>query len=80
MDLEELQTLLKSNIPDSEVVVTGDGRHFDAFIISSKFEEMSLVARQREVYKIVGQYIADGSLHALSIKAKTPLEWQHEKR
>lgn len=78
MDPKSIETLLKSNLPNSDVVVTGDGRHFEALIISPLFEGMSLLQRQREVYKIIGKYIQEGTLHALSIKAKTPLESQQK--
>lgn len=76
MDPEALCTLLKSNLPNSDIEVVGDGRHFEARIISAQFEGMSLIQRQRTVYKAVQEYIENGMLHALSIKAKTPLECQ----
>lgn len=78
MDPKNIETLLKSNLPNSDVIVTGDGRHFEALIISPLFEGMNLLQRQREVYKILGKYIQEGALHALSIKAKTPLESQQK--
>lgn len=80
MDLDSIQNLIKSNIPNSEVTVTGDGRHFEAWVISPAFEGMTLIQRQRMVNAIVGEYLRDGTIHALSIKAKTPLESQHEKK
>lgn len=80
MDPETIENLIKSNLPDSEVSVTGDGRHFEAFIVSSVFEGMSLIQRQRRVYESVGQHLREGSIHALSIKAKTPSEYQQEKK
>lgn len=78
MDPDKLESLIKSHWPNADIMVRGDGRHFEAVIISPIFEGMSLLQRQREVYKIVGKYIQEGSLHALSIKAKTPSESQQE--
>lgn len=78
MNCEEIQTLLKSNFTDSQIDVTGDGRHFEALIVSHDFEGLNLLARQRLVYKTLNDYIRDGRIHALSIKAKTPSEWQQE--
>lgn len=72
MHPDEIKKMIESNIPDSEVVVTGDGRHFEATVISSLFEGMSLLARQRHVYSTLGDNIHNGNIHALSIKAKTP--------
>ena len=80
MDLNSIQALIESNIPNSEVTVTGDGRHFEAWVISPVFEGMSLIQRQRMVNAIVGEHLRDGTIHALSIKAKTPIEWQREKK
>lgn len=80
MDHESIQQLIKSKMPDSDVAVTGDGRHFEARVISPVFEGMSLIQRQRYVNAIVGEHLRDGTIHALSIKTKTPLEWQREKK
>ena len=80
MTEEEIQHMIESNMPDSKVSVTGDGRHFEALVISSSFEGMSLIARQRSIFSTLGNNIQNGNIHALSIKAKTPNEWQLEKK
>lgn len=80
MDHLDIQNLIKSNMADSDVSVTGDGRHFEAVVISNIFEGMSLLQRQRYIHGIVGDKLRDGTIHALSIKAKTPLESQREKK
>ncbi len=74
MQSEDIQKMIESNLPGSQVSVTGDGRHFEALVISSVFEGMSLIARQRKVYSTLGDNISNGNIHALSIKAKTPEE------
>lgn len=79
MQPEEVKELIKSNTPDSTVEVTGDGRHFEAIVISKIFAGMSAVERQRFVYKAIGEPIKTGEIHALSIKAKTPEEWDQSK-
>lgn len=76
MDSVDIQNLIKSNLSDSEVIVTGDGRHFEAIVISQCFEGMSKLERQRYVYATLGDNIQNGNIHALSIKANTPQEWQ----
>jgi len=78
MNCEQIQSLLRSNFTNSQVEVTGDGRHFETLIVSDEFEGLNLLARQRMVYKTLNDYIRDGRIHALSIKAKTPTEWQQE--
>lgn len=74
MDTETIKQLLESNLSNASVEVTGDGRHFEATVISAAFEGMSLITRQRTVYQALGDKIQSGEIHALSIKAKTPQE------
>ena len=79
MDPDTIKKMIESNIPDSQVTVTGDGRHFEALVIAPLFEGMSLLSRQRHVYSTLGDNIHNGNIHALSIKAKTPSEMKIEK-
>lgn len=79
MNADEIQKMIESNLPDSKVTVTGDGRHFEAVVVSAFFEGMNLLTRQRQVYHTLGDNIHNGNIHALSIKAKTPQEWNTEK-
>jgi acid stress-induced BolA-like protein IbaG/YrbA len=80
MHPDEIKTLIESNLANSIVTVTGDGRHFDALVIAPSFQGKSLLARQREVYRTLGDNINNGTIHALSIKAKTPDEWKEENK
>ncbi len=58
-----------------ELQVDGDGRHFDALVVSSAFEGKSRVQRHQLVYAALGDRMRE-EVHALSIKALTPAEWQ----
>lgn len=49
--------------------------HFQATIISSQFEGLKPIARHRLVMDLAKDEMADG-LHALSISAWTPTEWE----
>lgn len=74
MQEDDIKEMIESNLPDSLVTVTGDGRHFEAHVVWSLFEGMTLLARQRHVFSALGDNIRNGNIHALSIKAKTPTE------
>lgn len=75
MENHMVEELIKTGIPDAEVTVTGDGRHFEASVISPAFEGKSLIQRHRMVLDTVQAQIASDELHALSITAaKTPAE------
>jgi acid stress-induced BolA-like protein IbaG/YrbA len=55
--------------------VSGDGRHFDATIVSRAFEGKSRVQRHQLVYAALGERMRE-EIHALSMKTLTPAEWQ----
>ena len=75
MEIEKIEQLIKAGIPDAQVKVTGDGRHFEAEVISAEFEGKGLLQRHRLVLATVKEQIETDELHALSIvKAKTPSE------
>lgn len=72
METQAIVELIKAGMPGADVEVTGDGRHFEAVVVSSDFEGKTLVQRHRMVMNTVQQQIASDELHALSIKAYTP--------
>jgi acid stress-induced BolA-like protein IbaG/YrbA len=74
METEKVKQLIEAGLPGARVEVTGDGRHFEALVVSEVFEGKSLVQRHRMVMNTVNEQIASDELHALSIKAKTPAE------
>ncbi len=75
METSRIEELIKAGIPDAQVTVTGDGRHFEASVVSAAFEGKSLIQRHRMVLDTVRAEIDSDELHALSItSAKTPAE------
>jgi len=59
---------------DCEVLeVEGDGRHFQALIVSSQFEGLRPVQRHQLVYKALGERMRE-EVHALSMRTLTPAE------
>ncbi len=70
---DEIKNLIEQQIPDSQATVTSqDNIHFEAVVISKTFIGMSLVKRQQQVYNAIGEYIKDGSIHALALKTLVP--------
>ncbi len=72
METEKVKALIEAGLPGARVEVTGDGRHFEAVVVSEAFEGKSLIQRHRMVMAAVNNEIASDELHALSIKANTP--------
>lgn len=75
MTNEEVERLIQAGLPEVQVQVGGDGRHFEAVVIGEVFSGQSLVQRQRVVMATVRPQIESDELHALSIRTYTPEEW-----
>jgi len=54
--------------------VRGDGRHFEALIVSAAFEGKARVARHQLVYAALGERMRE-EIHALSMQTLTPAEY-----
>ena len=80
MEPSEVKKLIEAGLPGCEAIVTGDGSHFDAIVVSSAFEGLSMVKEQQMVYGTLGDRITRGAIHALSIKAYTPQEWETQRK
>lgn len=79
MQPEELKRLIESALPSEYVTVTGDGRHFQAVVVSSAFAGKSMLEQHRMVYQSLGERFQTQTLHALALKTYTPEEWQRMK-
>ena len=80
MENNEIKDVLMSALALQEVHVSGDGSHFQVIVIGELFKGMSRVKQQQTVYAPLMDYIADNRIHALSIKAYTPEEWQRDRK
>ncbi|NNG14356.1 MAG: BolA family transcriptional regulator [Gammaproteobacteria bacterium] len=76
MQPEAIKTLIEEGLTGVEARVTGDGSHFEAIVIGEIFDGMSPLNKQRTVYGTLGDRITSGEIHALSIKAYTPADWE----
>jgi acid stress-induced BolA-like protein IbaG/YrbA len=71
----DVRRYIADGLACEQLQVEGDGRHFDALVVSSAFEGKSRVQRHQLVYAALGERMRE-EVHALSIKALTPAEWQ----
>lgn len=55
--------------------VSGDGRHFDAVVVSEEFLTKSRIERHRMIYAALGDRMKE-EVHALSMKLYTNTEWE----
>lgn len=79
MTNEDIAKLLKTDLSLSDVKVKSEGTHYQIIAIDDKFEQMSRVKRQQFVYAPLSELIADGTIHAVSIKTFSTAQWQREK-
>jgi acid stress-induced BolA-like protein IbaG/YrbA len=75
MQPEEIKRLIEAGLSGSEAFVEGDGAHFLACVVSDVFAGKSRIEKQQIVYDTVRAQLLNGTLHALSVKAFTPEEW-----
>ncbi len=76
MQPEEVKAIIEAGIENSEAIVTADGNKYTAIVVSDVFDGMSMVAEQKMVYALLNEHIQSGAIHALTIKAYTPQEYQ----
>lgn len=71
---ESIQQVLSQGLDCEHLQVDGDGRHFEAVIVSAAFEGKRLIQRHQQVYAVLGDRMRE-EIHALSMKTLTPAEW-----
>ena len=80
MDVAEIEAILKDTLNLTEVHVKGDGSHYTIIAVSDEIAQLSRVKRQQAIYAPLSDKIADGSMHAISIKTFTEADWQRERQ
>jgi len=75
MQASELQALIQSGLPDAEVIVKGEGDHFEALVVSRQFAGLTMVQQHRLVYAALGERMGS-EIHALALRTLTPDAWQ----
>ncbi|WP_333607125.1 BolA family protein [Arsukibacterium sp.] len=79
MEIQQIEQLLTAQLQLAEIYVKADGSHYAVTAVGDCFEGLSRVKQQQLVYQPLQAAIADGSIHAISIKTFTPTQWRREK-
>jgi acid stress-induced BolA-like protein IbaG/YrbA len=69
---QDIVERVSAQIPNSIVNVNIDGNRALIEVVSDTFESMSRVQKQQAVYACIDEFIQDGRLHAVTIRALTP--------
>jgi acid stress-induced BolA-like protein IbaG/YrbA len=76
MDAEVIKDLIERGLPEAAVqVFSDDNTHFQAVIVAEGFVGKGRLVRHQEIYRCLGSLMGN-DIHALSIRAYTPEEWQ----
>ncbi|MBU3056439.1 BolA family protein [Pseudomonas indica] len=75
MQAVEVKDLLEAKMPGTQVEVEGEGCNFQLNVISDELAGMSPVKRQQQVYSHLNAWIADGSIHAVTMKFFSRAAW-----
>jgi len=76
MDPTEITRLIEAGFDGATVrVMSDDNTHFEALVVAQEFAGMRPLARHQRVYRCLGPLVGN-EIHALSIRALTPAEWQ----
>ena len=79
MTADEVTRLIQAGLPGAQVrVMTDDGTHFESVVVAPQFEGKRSIQRHQLVYAGLGPRMGR-EIHALSIVAYTPAEWQAER-
>ena len=79
MTADEVTQLILAGLPGAQVrVLTDDDTHYEAIVIATQFEGKRSIQRHQLVYAGLGARMGR-EVHALSIQAYTPAEWQADR-
>ncbi|MGB3534350.1 MAG: BolA family transcriptional regulator [Microcoleaceae cyanobacterium] len=78
VSLSQVEAMIKAELPDAIVKVNDlrGGDHLEAIVVSSQFENKTLVKQHQMVYKAVQTEMATEAIHALALKTYTPQAWE----
>lgn len=75
--IDGLEHLDVANVSHTHNVPPGSETHFNVVAVSSAFEGMKLVDRHRLINSLLAEELSsEGPIHALSITAKTVVQWE----
>lgn len=79
MNAQALIELLRPHFADAHIDAVNEGNKFELLIVDNAFEGKRLVARQQMIFALVNEHIQSGAMHALTIHALTPAEYDARK-
>jgi acid stress-induced BolA-like protein IbaG/YrbA len=78
MDAAQLKAIISAGLNCQYIETDGDGRHWNALIVSPEFEGKRGVQRHQLVYATLGRRMHTDEIHALAMKTLSPTEWAEQ--
>jgi acid stress-induced BolA-like protein IbaG/YrbA len=75
MQAHEVKVHLQEELPGVQVEVEGEGCNFQLNLIDDTLAGLSPVKRQQLIYAHLNAWIADGSIHAVTMKFFSRAAW-----
>lgn len=75
MQPTEVKKFLETRLLNVQVEVEGEGCNFQLNLIGDELAAMSPVKRQQLVYSHLNEWIANGSIHAVTMKFFSRAAW-----
>jgi acid stress-induced BolA-like protein IbaG/YrbA len=75
LNTDLIRQYIEQGLQCDHVEVSGDGRHFEAVIVSPLFRGLPKVRQHQLVYAALGERMRE-DIHALSMRTLTPEEWR----
>jgi len=71
---QEITEAILSQMPAAQVEVVLDGNRALITVVSEEFSDLNRLQRHQKIYGCIDDFISDGRLHAVTIRAVTPQE------
>jgi acid stress-induced BolA-like protein IbaG/YrbA len=71
---ESIERSISAHLDCDHIDVRGDGQHWEALIVSARFDGLSKVRQHQLVYAALGDRMRE-EVHALSMTTLTPAQW-----
>jgi acid stress-induced BolA-like protein IbaG/YrbA len=75
MQAHEVKDYLQEKMPGVQVEVEGEGCNFQLNLVDDALAGLSPVKRQQQIYAHLNAWIADGSIHAVTMKFFSRAAW-----
>jgi acid stress-induced BolA-like protein IbaG/YrbA len=74
LEVDQIKQLLTIALPDCEIGVEGGDGKYLVTATGQVFEGLNAVRRQQTIYKILGEHISSGVIHAVTMRLMTAAE------